>query len=451
MKREKRDDIMVEYEKLVPPTKGERITVKDGKWIVPDNPIICWIEGDGIGPEISNVMREVVDAAVKKAYSDKRKIEWFEIYAGDKARKLYNPDITDEQLKELSPQDQRKAYLPDDTLKAVKEYHVAIKGPCETPIGKGFSSINVGLRQFLSLNVCLRPVWHIKGVPAPVNDPDAIDMVVFRENLEDIYAGIEAYPGTERAKQIIEFLRRDWKVPKDSESLRDSSGISVKPMSPENSKNLVRSAIEYAIRKKRNVVTLCHKGNIMKATEGQFRNWGYEVAKDEFRDIIVTEEELGKRYGGDVKKAIADGKIIVNDRIQDAMFQQVLLRPMEYEVLAMPNLNGDYLSDQLAAQVGGLGFAPGANLNDEIFFAEATHGTAPKHAGKNEINPGSIILSACLMLEHMGWDEASKRIKAAVSKTVESKNVTYDIARQLDPPVEPISTTEFSDEIIKNL
>lgn len=442
---------MTEYEKLVPPKRGRKITVKNGQWIVPDNPIICWIEGDGIGPEISSVMRKVVDAAVEKAYKGKRKIEWFEIYAGDKARTLYNPKVTDEQLKGLSPQEQRKAYLPDDTLKAVSEYHVAIKGPCETPVGKGFSSINVGLRQFLSLNVCLRPVWHIKGVPAPVNDPDAIDMVVFRENLEDIYAGIEAYPGSEQAKQIINFLRKEWKVPVDSESLRDSSGISIKPMSPENSKNLVRSAIEYAIRMKRHVVTICHKGNIMKATEGQFRNWGYEVAKEEFGDVVVTEEELNQRYGGDVKKAIADGKILVNDRIQDAMFQQVLLRPMEYEVLAMPNLNGDYLSDQLAAQVGGLGFAPGANLSDDIFFAEATHGTAPKHAGKNEINPGSIILSACLMLEHMGWGEASRIIRSAVSKTVESKKVTYDIARQLTPPVAPISTTEFSDEIIKNL
>ncbi|RDE16225.1 MAG: NADP-dependent isocitrate dehydrogenase [Candidatus Thorarchaeota archaeon] len=442
---------MTEYEKLVPPKRGKKITVKNGKWTVPDNPIVCWIEGDGIGPEISSVMRKVVDAAVEKAYKGKRKIEWFEIYAGNKARALYNPKVTDEQLKALSPQDQRKAYLPDDTLKAVREYHVAIKGPCETPVGKGFSSINVGLRQFLSLGVCLRPVWHIKGVPAPVNDPDAIDMVVFRENLEDIYAGIEAYPGSEQAKQIINFLRTEWKVPVDSESLRDSSGISIKPMSPENSKNLVRSAIEYAIKMKRHVVTICHKGNIMKATEGQFMNWGYEVAKEEFRNVIVTEEELNQKYGGDVKKAIADGKILVNDRIQDAMFQQVLLRPMEYEVLAMPNLNGDYLSDQLAAQVGGLGFAPGANLNDNIFFAEATHGTAPKHAGKNEINPGSIILSACLMLEHMGWGEASSIIRSAVSKTVESKKVTYDIARQLTPPVEPISTTKFSDEIIKNL
>ncbi len=442
---------MTEYEKLVPPKRGKKIVVKNGQWIVPDNPIVCWIEGDGIGPEISSVMRKVVDAAVQKAYKGKRKIEWFEIYAGNKARALYNPKITDEQLKGLSPQDQRKAYLPDDTLKAVREYHVAIKGPCETPVGKGFSSINVGLRQFLSLSVCLRPVWHIKGVPAPVNDPDAIDMVVFRENLEDIYAGIEAYPGSEQAKQIIDFLRKEWKVPVDSESLRDSSGISIKPMSPENSKNLVRSAIEYAIKMNRHVVTICHKGNIMKATEGQFMIWGYEVAKEEFRDVIVTEEELNQKYGGDVKKAIADGKILVNDRIQDAMFQQVLLRPMEYEVLAMPNLNGDYLSDQLAAQVGGLGFAPGANLNDSIFFAEATHGTAPKHAGKNEINPGSIILSACLMLEHMGWGEASKIIRSAVSKTVESKKVTYDIARQLTPPVEPISTTKFSDEIIKNL
>ena len=442
---------MTEYEKLVPPKRGKKITVKNGKWTVPDNPIVCWIEGDGIGPEISSVMRKVVDAAVEKAYKGKRKIEWFEIYAGNKARALYNPKVTDEQLKALSPQDQRKAYLPDDTLKAVREYHVAIKGPCETPVGKGFSSINVGLRQFLSLGVCLRPVWHIKGVPAPVNDPDAIDMVVFRENLEDIYAGIEAYPGSEQAKQIINFLRTEWKVPVDSESLRDSSGISIKPMSPENSKNLVRSAIEYAIKMKRHVVTICHKGNIMKATEGQFMNWGYEVAKEEFRNVIVTEEELNQKYDGDVKKAIADGKILVNDRIQDAMFQQVLLRPMEYEVLAMPNLNGDYLSDQLAAQVGGLGFAPGANLNDSIFFAEATHGTAPKHAGKNEINPGSIILSACLMLEHMGWGEASEMIRSAVSKTVESKKVTYDIARQLAPPVEPISTTKFSDEIIKNL
>lgn len=442
---------MREYEKLVRPTKGEEITVVKGKWTIPDNPIVCWIEGDGIGPEISDVMKKVVDAAVEKVYGGKRKIEWFEVYAGDKARLLYNPDITDEEMRELPPEEQRKAYLPDDTLRAVRQYHVAIKGPCTTPVGKGFSSINVGLRQSLNLYVCLRPVWHIEGVPAPVRNPDDINMVVFRENLEDIYAGIEAYPGTDRAKQMIGFLRREWGVPPDSQSLLDSSGISVKPMSAENSKNLVRAAIRYAMSKNRHVVTICHKGNIMKATEGQFRTWGYEVAMEEFRNHIVTEEELAEKYDGDRSKAFADGKMLVNDRIQDAMFQQVLLRPKEYEVLALPNLNGDYLSDQLAAQVGGLGFAPGANLSDEIFFAEATHGTAPKHAGQNKINPGSIILSACLMLEHMGWDEASQMIKSAVSKAVESGIVTYDIARQLEPEIEPTTTTGFCDAIIENL
>lgn len=442
---------MVEFEKLVAPTEGEIIIVKEGKWLIPDNPIVCWIEGDGIGPEISAVMKKVVDEAVKKAFHGKRQIKWFEIFAGDKARTLYRPELTDEDLIELEPGEQRKAYLPDDTLKAVREYRVAIKGPLTTPVGEGFPSINVGLRQFLNLYVCLRPVWHITGVPAPVKDPDAIDMIVFRENLEDIYAGIEAYPGTERASRIIEFLRTEWNVPKDSVSLRESSGISVKPMSPENTKNLVRKAIQYAINHKRRVITLCHKGNIMKATEGQFRKWGYEVATEEFRDVVITEDELYEQFNGDRQKLAAEEKLLINDRIQDSVFQQVLLRPREYDVLALPNLNGDYLSDQLVAQVGGLGFAPGANLSDECFFAEATHGTAPKHAGKNRINPGSIILSACLMLDHMGWQEAANMIREAISVTVSQKKVTYDIARQLEPVVQPISTSNFGDEIIKNL
>ncbi len=442
---------MIEYEKLTPPTKGNKVSIKNGQWIIPDHPVIPWIAGDGVGPEISAVMKRVVDKAVEKTYQGKRKIEWFEIFAGDKARALYYPDITDEQLKQKDPDEQRRIYLPDDTLKAVREYHLAIKGPVTTPVGGGFRSVNVGLRQFLNLFVCLRPVWHVKGVPAPVKDPDAVDMVVFRENIEDIYAGIEAFPGTQRAHKIIKFLRTEWDVPPDSPSLRDSSGISIKPMSPENTKNLVRKAIEYAITNDRHVVTICHKGNIMKATEGQFRTWAYEVALEEFRDHVITEEELNAQYDGDRQKAFAAGKILVNDRIQDAMFQQVLLRPREYEVIALPNLNGDYLSDQLAAQVGGLGLAPGANFSDVIFFAEATHGTAPRHAGKNRINPSSLILSACLLLDHMGWKEASKHIQAALSKTVESRKVTYDIARQLEPQVEPISTTAFGDEIIKNL
>ncbi|MFX0116906.1 MAG: isocitrate/isopropylmalate family dehydrogenase, partial [Candidatus Hodarchaeota archaeon] len=280
---------------------------------------------------------------------------------------------------------------------------------------------------------------------------DAIDMVVFREKLEDIYAGIEAYPGSQRASNIIDFLRTEWNVPKDSPSLRNSSGISIKPMSPENSKNLVRKAIQYAIDYGRHVVTLCHKGNIQKATEGQFRRWGYELALEEFRDAIITEDELWDIYDGDREQAFAAGKILINDRIQDSVFQQVLLRPREYDVMALPNLNGDYLSDQLVAQVGGLGFAPGANLSDDIFFAEATHGTAPKHAGKNRINPGSLILSACLMLDHMKWKEAADMIRDGISKTVSQKKVTYDIARQLDPPIEPISTSEFGNRIIENL
>ncbi|MFQ5977967.1 MAG: isocitrate dehydrogenase (NADP(+)) [Candidatus Heimdallarchaeota archaeon] len=442
---------MVEYEKLVAPTEGEKIIVKEDKWFIPDNPIVCWIEGDGIGPEISAVMKKVVDEAVKKAFHGKRQIEWFEIYAGDKARTLYSPELTDDELIQLEPGEQRKAYLPDDTLKAVREYRIAIKGPLTTPVGQGFSSINVGLRQFLNLYVCLRPVWHIEGVPAPVKDPDAINMVVFRENLEDIYAGIEAYPGTEKAAKIIEFLRTDWNVPKDSPSLRDSAGISVKPISPENTKNLVRKAIQYAIDHKRQVITLCHKGNIMKATEGQFRKWGYEVAIEEFRELVVTEDELYEQFDGDRQKLLVEEKLLINDRIQDSVFQQVLLRPREYDVMALPNLNGDYLSDQLVAQVGGLGFAPGANLSDDIFFAEATHGTAPKHAGKNRINPGSIILSACLMLDHMGWQAAANMIREAISATVSQKKVTYDIARQLKPKIQPISTSDFGDEIIKNL
>ena len=433
---------MSSYDKLTPPTKGEKITKdKDGNLIVPDKPIIPYIAGDGIGPEVVEAMRVVVDAAVKKAYKGKKEIIWFEIFAGEKARDIYAADYTEKQLEDMDPKDVRSLFLPKDTLKAITDYIVAIKGPLTTPVGEGFRSLNVAIRQLLDLYACVRPVSHIKGVPAPVKTPEKVNMVIFRENIEDVYSGIEFEPESETAKKLIKFMNDELGT-----KIIMESGIGIKPMSWANTSRLVRQAIKYAINKKYDSVTLVHKGNIMKFTEGKFRDWGYKLAAEEFSDIVISENDLWDKYDGKLPK----GKILIKDRIADSMFQQVLLRPDEYGVLALPNLNGDYISDALAAQVGGLGFAPGANIGDEAAVFEATHGTAPKHAGKNKVNPGSVLFSGVMMLDYMGWTEACDIIRKATEKTVLQKKVTYDIARQLKN-VTPIGTSEFANAIIENM
>lgn len=398
---------------------SDKIIYKDGKLIVPEKPVILYIEGDGIGVDITPAMMEIVDAGVQKEYGQGRKIEWKEILAGEKAMK------------------QLGTYLPDETPKMIEEYKVAIKGPLTTPIGGGFRSINVTLRQILDLYACIRPVSYIKGVPSPMKEPEKLDIVIFRENTEDVYAGIEFPSGSPEANSIIELLKTL------NKKVTPGASIGIKPMSKQASERLIRMAIQYAISHKQKSVTLVHKGNIMKFTEGYFKTWGYELAAREFRDITVTEDEVSQG-------ASAEGKVIIKDRIADSMFQQLLLRPEEYDVLATPNLNGDYLSDAAAAQVGGLGMAPGGNLRDDVALFEATHGTAPKYAGQDKVNPGSILLSALMMLEHMGWDEAARRIKYALGKTILEKNVTYDLARQMGD-VKPLKTSEFAKAIISQL
>lgn len=433
---------MSTYEKLTPPKNGEKITRdKDGNLIVPDKPIIPFIAGDGIGPEVVDAMRVVVDAAIKTAYKGKKEIIWFEIFAGEKARDIYATDFTEKQIKDMDPKDVRDLFLPKDTLKAITDYIVAIKGPLTTPIGGGFRSLNVAIRQLLDLYSCVRPVSHIEGVPAPVKTPEKVNMVIFRENIEDVYSGIEFEPESKDAKKLIKFMNDELGT-----KIIMESGIGIKPMSWANTSRLVRMAIKYAIDKGYDSVTLVHKGNIMKFTEGKFKDWGYKVAAQEFSDIVISEDEMWAKHDGKLPK----GKILIKDRIADSMFQQILLRPDEYGVLALPNLNGDYISDALAAQVGGLGFAPGANIGDEAAVFEATHGTAPKHAGKNKVNPGSVIFSAVMMLDYMGWTEACDIIKTAIKKTVLQKKVTYDIARQLKD-VTPIGTSNFADAIIENM
>ena len=398
---------------------GEKIRVENNKLIVPDNPIIPFIEGDGIGPDITRAMKIVLDGAVEKAYNGKKKIEWKEIYAGEKANKL------------------KGEYLPQETLDAIEEHVVAIKGPLTTPVGGGFRSLNVALRQKLDLYACVRPVKWIKGVPAPVKKPENLDVVIFRENTEDVYAGIEWKKDSEEAKKIIKFLKDEFNV-----NIREDSGIGIKPISEFATKRLVKKAIQYAIDNNRKKVTIVHKGNIMKFTEGAFKEWGYEVAKEEFGDKVIFESELSGEAPED--------KIIINDRIADNMLQQILTRSSEYDILALPNLNGDYISDAAAAQVGGLGMAPGANIADFTALFEATHGTAPKYAGLDKVNPGSLILSGVMMLEYMGWKEAADLIVKAMEKTIQQKKVTYDLARQMDN-VTPIKTSEFAYEIVKNM
>ncbi|MCB2156081.1 isocitrate dehydrogenase (NADP(+)) [bacterium] len=413
---------MATFDKLTPPTTGEKITADaKGHLTVPDNPIIPRIEGDGIGPDISKAMTRIVDAAVEKAYGGKKKIVWFDIYAGDASQEKYGE------------------WLPDDTIKAIKEYLVAIKGPLTTPVGGGIRSLNVALRQILDLYSCVRPVRWFRGVPSPVNRPDLLDVVIFRENTEDIYKGIEFKEGTPEAKKMIGLLKDEF-----GKEVNADSGIGIKPISISGSKRLVRMAIEYAIAKKKPSVTLVHKGNIMKFTEGAFKEWGYEVATQEYREHIVTEDELWGEHDG----KMPEGKILVKDRICDAMFQQLLLRPDEYSVIATMNLNGDYLSDACAAQVGGLGMAPGANIGNPYAVFEATHGTAPKYAGKDMVNPGSLALSAVMMLEHLGWDEAANLIIHGIEQAIEAKTVTYDLERQMEGATK-VSTSEFATKVIE--
>ena len=410
---------MDSYNGIPVPAEGQPIEFREGRLAVPDRPIIPFIEGDGTGPDIWRASKAVFDAAVEKAYGGQRKVVWFEVFAGEKAYQKFN------------------TWLPDDTLKAIQRFRVAIKGPLTTPVGGGIRSLNVSLRQLLNLYVCMRPVKYYPGVPSPMKRPELVDIVIFRENTEDVYAGIEWKQGTPEAAKVIEFLVREMGV-----KVRPDSGIGVKPISVEGSKRLVRRAIRYAIENGRKSVTLVHKGNIMKFTEGAFRDWGYEVARDEFAGQVVTEAEAGANP--------PDGKIIIKDRIADSMFQQLLLRPDEYDVLATPNLNGDYLSDAAAAQVGGLGMAPGANIGDEHGVFEATHGTAPKYAGQDVVNPSSLILSGVMMFEFIGWKEAAQLIEKGITETIRQKRVTYDLHRLMEGATK-LKTSEFGQAIIENM
>jgi len=405
------------YEKVTPP-EGEKIVYKDGKLIVPENPIIPYFEGDGIGKD---VVPAAIKVLTKAARLTGREITWFKIYAGEGALKLYG------------------SYLPDDTLNAIRDFRVTLKGPLTTPVGGGFRSLNVTIRQILDLYANVRPIYYLKGVPSPIKHPEKVDMVIFRENTEDVYAGIEWQRGSDEALKVIKFLADELGV-----NIREDSGIGIKPISEFASKRLVRMAIKYAIENNRRSVTLVHKGNIMKYTEGAFRDWGYEVAREEFGDKTITETELWENYDGDAK-----GKVVIKDRIADNMFQQILTRTDEYDVLALPNLNGDYMSDAAAAMVGGLGIAPGSNIGDGVGVFEPIHGSAPKYAGQNKVNPTAEILTGALMFEYLGWKDASEMTKRAVEKTVQSGIVTYDIHRHIGGNL--VGTREFAEEVIRNL
>jgi len=416
---------MADYRYARVPEGGDRITVSAGpdgsaELRVPDRPIVPFIEGDGIGPDIWRATRRVVDAAVEKSYGDERRIVWMEVYAGEKANAKAGE------------------WLPEETFEALREFKVGIKGPLTTPVGGGIRSLNVTLRQVLDLYSCIRPVRWIRGVPSPVKEPEKLDVVIFRENTEDVYAGIEWPSGSAEAEEVRRFL-----VEEMGADIRERSGIGIKPISPFGTKRHVIAALRYAMERKRRLVTLVHKGNIMKFTEGAFRDWGYEAAKERFGDRTVTEAETWKG-------ASAAGKLLVNDRIADAMFQQVLLRPDEYDVIVTPNLNGDYLSDACAAQVGGLGMAPGANVGDEVAVFEATHGTAPKYAGMDKVNPGSLVLSAVMMLEHMKWQEAAEAVVRGLEGAVAAKTVTYDLERQMEGAT-TVSTGEFGEAIVHHM
>lgn len=416
------------YQHIKVPANGEKITVNaDNSLNVPNNPIIPYIEGDGIGVDVSPVMIKVIDAAVEKSYGGERKIHWMEVYAGEKSTQVYGPDV----------------WLPEETLDAVKEYVVSIKGPLTTPVGGGIRSLNVALRQKLDLYLCLRPIQYFEGVPSPVKEPEKTNMVIFRENSEDIYAGIEFEAQSDNAKKLIKFLQEELGV----KQIRfpETSGIGIKPVSKEGTKRLVRQAIQYAINNDRDSVTLVHKGNIMKFTEGSFRDWGYELAREEFGAELID--------GGpwcSFKNPKTGKEIVIKDNIADAFLQQILLRPEEYSVIATLNLNGDYISDALAAQVGGIGIAPGANLSDTVAMFEATHGTAPKYAGKDMVNPGSVILSAEMMLRHMGWTEAADLVIKAMGDAIKSKQVTYDFARALEGSTQ-VSCSQFGQVMIDHM
>ncbi|HVL87976.1 MAG TPA: isocitrate dehydrogenase (NADP(+)) [Candidatus Thermoplasmatota archaeon] len=407
------------------PPSGQRITFRGGALTVPDDPVIPVIVGDGTGPDIMNAALPVLQAAVAKAYGGRRRLAWYEVPAGMTAL---------ETVGEL---------LPARTLEALQTYVVGIKGPMTTPIGTGFRSVNVALRQELDLYACVRPVYGLPGVPAPSRNPMGLDIVIFRENIEDVYAGVEFPAGSPEAARLEEFLVRDLGVKRSK--IQPGSALGIKPMSAFNSKRLIRKAIQYAIDKKRTSVTLVHKGNVMKFTEGAFRDWGYEVARTEFPDVTVTEQELVERHGGNAPP----GKIVIKDRIADNMLQQIQTRPTEYDVVATPNLNGDYLSDAAAGYVGGLGFAPGGNIGDGPAVFEATHGSAPKYAGQDKVNPSSVILSGVMMLEYLGWDEAARLTKDAIRKTIHAGVVTYDLAREMN--LAPVKCSEFGKAVIGNL
>ena len=410
-------------EQLTPPKEGQRIEITDGRLNVPNQPIVPFIEGDGTGPDIWRASRRIFDAAVSAAYKGQRRIVWFEVFAGEKAHRSFG------------------TWLPEDTLRAFQHYVVGIKGPLTTPVGGGFRSLNVALRQMLDLYACVRPVRWFEGVPSPVKHPEWVDVVIFRENSEDIYMGLEHPSLSPDAKKLIEFVRKEfgWKV-------RDDAGVGLKSMTPFGTKRLVRKAIRFALEHGRRGVTIVHKGNIMKYTEGAFREWGYEVAREEFGDVTITWDEVSKRHDGKVPP----GRLLIQDYIADVTFQHLLTRPRDFDIIATGNLNGDYLSDAVAAQVGGIGMAPGGNISDFHAVFEATHGTAPKYAGLDKVNPGSVTLSGVMMLEYMGWGEAAQRITKALEKTFKQKVVTYDLARLMDGARE-VKTSEFATAVIDNM
>lgn len=415
---------MSSFDKVKIPAEGAPITTQPGGKIhVPNNPLVGFIEGDGIGPDIWKATQNVLDAAVSKAYGGEKKIYWTEVYAGEKANAVYSGN-----------------WFPDETLEAIRYLKVAIKGPLTTPVGQGMRSLNVGLRQKLDLYSCVRPCRWFSGVPAPVKQPEKVNMTIFRENTEDVYAGIEWPAGSPEANEFIALAEKHGK------SIRPESGIGIKPMSKVGCQRLVKMAIEYAIQKKKPSVTLVHKGNIMKFTEAAFKEWGYEVAAQSFADQTITEAELWDKYNGEAPA----GRIVIKDRIADNMFQQALLRPEEYSVVALPNLNGDYMSDALAAQVGGLGIAPGGNIGDGLALFEATHGTAPKYAGQDKVNPGSLILSGSMMLDYMGWERAADMVETSLEKAIQSQRVTYDFHRQMEGAT-LLKCSEFGEEIIKHM
>ena len=410
------------YEKINVPD-GQKITYGDGRLRVPDNPIVAFIEGDGIGIDITPASMKVWDAAVAKAYGGQRKIAWMEIYAGEKANELYGN------------------FMPEETFSAMRDFVVGIKGPLTTPIGGGFRSLNVTLRQVLDLYACVRPVSYMAGTPSPMAQPEKMDIVIFRENTEDVYAGIEWLAESEDARRLITFMNEEL-----GKNVSMSAAIGIKPVTEHGTKRLVRQAVQYAVDRGRSSVTLVHKGNIMKFTEGAFKNWGYELAADEFGQQTISEADLWDNYGG----RVPEGKIVIKDRIADNMLQQLLTRTDEYDVIATLNLNGDYMSDAAAAQVGGLGMAPGGNIGDGVALFEATHGTAPKYAGQDKVNPGSLILSGVMMLDYMGWREAAEMVVAAMTKTIQGKTVTYDLHRQMEGATK-LSTSQFAEAIIANM